>query len=355
MLTFYPGPSKIYPQVAEYLQDAVRDGVLSLNHRSAGFMDIVRRTVELFHQKLDVPADYSVYFTSSATECWEIVSQSLTIQHSFHPFSGSFGRKWFDYTSNIVSASSSCWFDPETDLTDIYNLDGRLHDADVVCITQNETSNGTQVSMGSLQKIRAAMSQNKLLAVDATSSMAGVDLDWLLGDVWLASVQKCFGLPPGLGIMVCSPRALARAEAINDRARYNSLLFMHQNMAQFQTHYTPNTLGIYLLMRVLEQREEVIEISQKLVSRMTDLTDFVQQKTRFEPLIQNAAVRSDTVLALKSDPQAVANVKTAALKHGIVLGNGYGDWKETTIRIANFPAIDDADFEQLKTFLAHYQ
>ena len=355
MLTFYPGPSKIYPQVGHFLQDAVRDGVLSLNHRSAEFMDIMRRTLELFHERLNVPSDNTIYFTSSATECWEIVAQSLALKQSFHPYNGSFGRKWFDYTANIVNATGGIWFDPETNLTDIENLAGWLQNTDVVGITQNETSNGTQVSMASLQKIRAVAPHNCLLVLDATSSMAGTALDWSLGDVWLASVQKCFGLPPGLGIMVCSPRALARAVAIGDRTRYNSLLFVHQNAEKFQTHYTPNTLGIYLLMRVLEERRNIHEIGPKITARMNDFTDFVHRDTRFEPLIKNAAVRSKTVIALESDAETVRRVKTAALKNNIILGNGYGQWAETTIRIANFPAIDDAEFDQLKTFLADYQ
>jgi phosphoserine aminotransferase len=51
-----------------------------------------------------------------------------------------------------------------------------------------------------------------LIAVDATSSMAGVELDWQSADIWFASVQKCFGLPAGMAVMVCSPRALQYAE-----------------------------------------------------------------------------------------------------------------------------------------------
>ena len=80
MITFYPGPSKVYPQVADYAAEAVREGIVSLNHRSAGFMDVVKETVRLLHEKLAIPADYHIALVSSATECWEIVAQSLTAQ-----------------------------------------------------------------------------------------------------------------------------------------------------------------------------------------------------------------------------------------------------------------------------------
>ena len=42
---------------------------------------------------------------------------------------------------------------------------------------------------------------------------------------------------------------------------------------------------------------------------------------------------------------------TKAKENNIILGNGYGAWKDTTFRIANFPAIEDWEFDQLKTLL----
>src|SRR4028119_2111906 len=94
MTTFYPGPSKVYPQVAGYAAEAVQSGLVSLNHRSTGFMEVIQETVRLLHEKLAIPADYHIAFVSSATECWEIVAQSLTAETSLHPFSGAFGKKW---------------------------------------------------------------------------------------------------------------------------------------------------------------------------------------------------------------------------------------------------------------------
>ncbi len=76
-LSFYPGPSQLYPEVEGYLQDAYRSGILSMNHRSPAFMDMLSGILAAMHEKLAVPTDYEIYFTSSATECWEIVSQSL--------------------------------------------------------------------------------------------------------------------------------------------------------------------------------------------------------------------------------------------------------------------------------------
>ena len=64
-------------------------------------MEIVEQTLMLLHQKLSIPADYEIYFVSSATEVWEIIAQSLTIGDSLHYYNGAFGEKWFQYTSRI--------------------------------------------------------------------------------------------------------------------------------------------------------------------------------------------------------------------------------------------------------------
>ncbi|MCX6216732.1 aminotransferase class V-fold PLP-dependent enzyme [Spirosoma sp.] len=336
MITFYPGPSKVYPQVADYAADAVRQGIVSLNHRSAGFMDIVKETVRLLHEKLDIPADYHIALVSSATECWEIVAQSLTAVSSLHPYNGAFGKKWAEYAYKIKPPIS-------------------LSDADVLCIVQNETSNGTQVSMETLAQFRRDFSA--LIAVDAVSSMAGVKFDWSLADVWFASVQKCFGLPAGLAVLVYSPAALKQAEEIGESAHYNSLLFIHENFSKFQTPYTPNGLGIYMLMRVLQQIPPIGLVDGITKRRAADWYTFFEKEmssTPFRLLINDPATRSDTVIAVQGDEQEVANVKKAAQHKGITLGNGYGDWKSTTFRIANFPAITDEEIGTLTQFLRSY-
>ncbi len=340
MLTFYPGPSKVYPTVADYAAQAIREGIVSLNHRSAGFMAIVQETIRLLHEKLDIPADYHIALVGSATECWEIVAQSLTGTCSLHPTHGSFGEKWREYAYRIKPVDT---------------------EPDVLCVVQNETSNGTQITMNKLADYRQSL--GGLIAVDAVSSMAGVAMDWSLADVWFASVQKCFGLPAGLAVLIYSPNALFRAELLDDHSRYNSLLFLHENFQKNQTPYTPNGLAIYLLMRVLQDVPPIAEVDVKTRQRAAGLYHFLDNdwaNSGFLPLIRPTpgnqsglpqAVRSDTVIAVEGTVDAIRGIKAKARLAGITLGNGYGFWKDTTFRIANFPAITDEDMAQLKAFL----
>jgi len=227
MISFYPGPSRVHDEIPTYVKDAARLGIMSMNHRSPEFVAMSKKTIELLRKKLNIPKDYTVFFTSSATECWEIIAQSWVTEKSYHVYNGSFGQKRFEYTQKIKSGATGKPFDREDSLNaDNLKFDGANA---VICITQNETSNGTQVSSQIITGIQKNNPQH-LIAIDATSSMAGIVLDFKSADIWLASVQKCFGLPAGLGIMICSPRAIARAKEINNSLYYNSVVFMNSMM-----------------------------------------------------------------------------------------------------------------------------
>lgn len=343
MITFYPGPSKVYPKVAIYMQDAMNEGILCQNHRSLAFMDMLKECIRLFKQKQGIPEDYYVYFTSSATECWEIINQSLTLKNSHHVFNGAFGEKWFDYAKRLNSKTTSTKFDFQEKLDPTKLADTA---SDVICFTQNETSNATQISTDFIKK-----NKDVLVAIDVTSSLGGIELDWKSGDIWLASVQKCLGLPAGMGVMICSPKALKYANVIGDRKYYNSLLFIHENFQKYQTPYTPNVLDIYLLMRVMQQVPDIQSISKKTKARSKEFYAFIDTQTSLELLIENQEVRSETVIAIKGRESEISALKQKAKEKNITLGNGYGEWKDTTFRIANFPAIEDWEFDKLKDLL----
>jgi len=348
MVSFYPGPSRIYSKVPIYLKDAYAQGIMSINHRSDDFITISKKTVTLLKEKLNIPKSYSVYFLSSATECWEVIAQSLIEKESTHIYNGAFGEKWFQYTKKLKSQVKNFHFNYEERL----NAEKLIFtSSEVICLTQNETANGTQVSNSIIQSLKKN-NPNSLIAIDATSSMGGIALDFSSADIWFASVQKCFGLPAGLGILICSPKAVDRAHSINNRKYYNSLLFMDDMMKRWQTSYTPNVLGIYLLMRVMESVNPIDRIDKTLASRFKKWETFFDKKSdQLNLFIKNKEVRSRTVLTIEATPPVVEKVKSKAKKAGFTLGEGYGDLKNSTFRIANFPAIQRKEIAQLMDFL----
>lgn len=350
-ISFAPGPSKVYDNLPDYFGDAYQQGILSANHRSAVFMDLYRDTETLFKEKLGVPGDYRLLFTSSATENWEIITQSLVESHSYHIYSGSFGKKWFGFAQHIIPETGGVQLDKNQEI-DVNGL-SIPDDADIIAITQNETSNATQVKNSTIADIGKKYPE-KMIAVDTTSSMAGIFLDFSLADIWYASVQKCFGLPAGLGVLVLSPKAVAKVLAKGEKGRYNSLSFMLENADNYQTHYTPNVLGIYLLNRVLGNLPPIHEIQEKTEGRMRRLEETVEASASLDFLVKNPETRSRTVLGVSGEENFIQQIKKAADAKGMILGGGYGPLKPTSFRVANFPAITDAEFDTLLEFLKEY-
>jgi len=351
MISFYPGPSRVYDEIPKYVRAAHRKGIMSMNHRSDEFIRLCEKTVGLIKEKLAVPKNYKVLFLTSATECWEVITQSLIASGSHHIYNGAFGEKWFDYTRKLRSDAQGYNFDREEIIDPAKYI---FNDGDLICLTQNETSNGTQVGNEIIETIRSG-NPNHLIAVDATSSMAGIILNFSAADIWFASVQKCFGLPAGLSIMICSPAAMERVRSKGEKDHYNSMTLLDSMMDKWQTPCTPNVLGIYLLMRTLKEADHIRETDAKLRNRFAAWSKFLAASKELDHLVKNQAIRSITVLAVSVNPSYdMAKLKAKAKQAGFLLGEGYGDLKKDTFRIANFPATRRKEIQKLMQFLIRH-
>lgn len=342
MLNFYPGPSKLYAGIDLHMQEAIASGILSMNHRSTDFMALYKQVQERFETYYDLPKGYSVCFTSSATECWTILAQSFNNRSFLHMYNGSFGKKWLEVSKQLNIEHESHVFEIHSELS-TSEIDTQIS-AEIVCTTLVETSNGTFLSRDVQASIRETFSDS-LIAVDATSGLAGISVKWEDADIWFASVQKCFGLPSGLGVLILSPQAQHTIEHRSKDTHYNSLKRIVENGSTFQTTHTPNILGIFLLSERLKELNEIYFL--KLKERMTYLYTHFSSHPSLQPLIVERNVQSPTVLALKGDEDYIKQIKKSLKEQEIIIGSGYGIWKENTIRIANFPAHTDEDFNKL--------
>jgi phosphoserine aminotransferase len=344
MYSFHPGPSEVFPHVRTYLTDAYDQGILSLPHRHPDFSAMYRRIRELMRERFNLPPDYCLYFFSSATECWSVVSEGMVEDSALHVFTGNFGRRWYEYSYTINGRVARLDLEPDQDYFEL--TDDQFQGYEMVCLTHNETSNGSQVPIEYLHHLRQRLPES-ILAVDATSSLAGVNLPLEAADIWFASVQKCFGLPAGLAVMFCSPRAVQVFQRLNFDDQYNCLVFTHQNALKFQTTHTPNVLNIYLLLRVLESSPTIAQIHDRLVERSTRLYQVLDQHSHFRALIRLRANRSITVVAVQGVMQDIAHFRQQLAEQGIRIGTGYGEWADTTFRLANFPAHSDETYHQM--------
>jgi phosphoserine aminotransferase len=345
MLSFYPGPSKVHPEVLGFIQEAFSNGVVSINHRSERFEVLLKDTLQILHEKWNIPQDYTLYFISSATEVWEIAAQSLIKEKSLHLYNGAFGKKWAHYTKQIIPNALSFEFGLNEDLKSIAPT-LTTKDFDTICLVQSETSNGTGQT---ICRSDFDLQEDAIIAVDATSTMGGINLPWPEADVWFASVQKCMGIPAGLGVLICSSKALERATQLNKKVHYNDVLLMEENRKLFQTHYTPNVLSIYVLNKLAHLLPDLTVIDQQTWEKASILTDYFSNANAFHLsfLIENPNLRLPTVFALQGEPEQIKRLQNLCLKNNIELGKGYGEWKDNTIRIANFPSHTLEDFSQL--------
>jgi len=124
---------------------------------------------------------------------------------------------------------------------------------------------------------------------------------------------------------------------------------MEENRKLFQTHYTPNVLSIYVLNKLAHLLPNLIEIDQQTSEKTKLLTEFFSQNNAYNLsfLVENPIVRLPTVFALKGEAIQIKKLQDLCLKNNIELGKGYGNWKDNTIRIANFPSHTLEDFHQL--------
>ncbi|TAE75924.1 MAG: aminotransferase class V-fold PLP-dependent enzyme [Bacteroidetes bacterium] len=333
---FYPGPSKLHTSVPIWITKALESGIISRNHRSQVFMDLYQEVVKNLQIKLNIPNDYSIYFVSSATECWEIITQSFANLPTIHFYTGSFGEKWAKNAQKKQQNFS------------VFNQNFCKNS--LLCVTPNETSNGSIFELEILDTFKK-LYPKMLIACDVTSGLAGVNYDLKKGDIWFASVQKCFGLPSGLALMIVSPKAIEEAKKINQKNHYNDLLQLETNFLTFQTPFTPNILNIFLLNEWAKQTLPIDKIAEKLKQRTKNAYQWIEKLKKAKPLIKNKEKRSDTVWAIETDKHTLVALHQEALKQNIILGNGYGEWKSTSFRIANFPQIEDNEIVFLQDFL----
>jgi phosphoserine aminotransferase len=336
------------------MQEAYAQGVLSMSHRGSQFVAMSQQIQALLREKLGIPADYTVLYTASATECWQLVSRDLGAGRAcYHYYNGAFGEKWAGYAETGGSdVARQAFALAEWPILDVANEgEGAL-----IALTQNETSNGTALDMAFVRDLRMRF-PSALIALDCTSAMAGVAYHWQAGDAWFASVQKCFGLPAGLGLLVLSPRAVevARQQFDPKRAVYNSTALLLKQMENFQTNATPNVLGLYLLSRVLEQVPPVGETDALIAARAQAYYAAIADKQTVKPLVARPETRSQTIIAVKAEPAEVERLKKQALSLGLQLGSGYGAWKADTFRSANFPAHSDGDVARMLAFLGEIE
>lgn len=346
---FTPGPSALYFTVEQHLKNAIKENIPSISHRGKAYVKIHQETCEALRELLALPDNFSIGFTASATEVWDRMSENLIASRSLHLVNGSFSEKFYkaalakDKQAQAVQVASGS----HCDMSQLKIDD----DVELLGLAQNETSTGAAMPIEDIEDWRKDY-PDPLLAVDAVSSLPIPDFDFNYLDTLYFSVQKSFGLPAGLGVWIYNERCLVKAEKLQSdgliQDSYNSLLKIDKMAKKHQTTCTPNVLNIYLLGKVAQDMltKGIGQIRQEAKYKSALIYNLFETHPGLEPFVSEKKFRSQTV--------GVANVKGGSetlinqlAQKGLMIGNGYSEFKNKQIRIASFPTHSKEQIEML--------
>ncbi len=353
-LYFTVGPSQLYPTIPDHIRQALNDDVLSISHRSSTFTDWYKKADANLRTILRLPDTHHIFFTASALEGMERTIQNTVKEHSFHFINGSFSREFYqialDYNKKALR------FDAPNG--EGFKLDDVTvpPESELICFVQNETSTGVNLPVEDIYTI-ADQYPDKLIAVDMVSSLPYLDIDFTKIDCGIFSIQKGFGLPAGLGVIIVSDRAIQKAQHLAEEGiaigSHHNFLKLKEFADKHQTRETPNVLGIYLLSKVTEDiRTKGIDVIRKEIDEKASLIyTFFENHPKYKPFT-NGPYRSKTtiVIDVQGESEKIVNLLK---KNNIIVAKGYGKRKDSHIRIANFPSHTIGQVQQLLQVLAN--
>lgn len=331
---------------------ALDENIGSLSHRSLKFEELFHETTASLRKLLGVPPEFQIFFLASATEAWERIIENLVDAASFHLVNGAFSRKFYETAVKLGKRVSmhevedgKGFYMPGIEVSD---------EAEIICVVQNETSTGVAVPTHDLYYLKKN-NPEKLLVVDMVSSAPYLDIDYEFVDAAFFSVQKGFGLPAGLGVLIVGPKAMARSkalESVRPRGTYHSFATLERYARKNQTPETPNVLGIYLLRHVLEDMvtKGIDTIRKETDEKYVLIRDAVINNPKYHLFTADEDMRSHTVIVLEVEGGSRPLIESLA-DANIVVGSGYGSHKLNHIRIANFPAHSLENMRSLITRL----
>ena len=110
-----------------------------------------------------------------------------------------------------------------------------------------------------------------------------------------------------------------------------------------------------LFRSIISNISNISIISERIIKQSNDWYEFFEKSGDKvgTVLVQNKEVRSDTVITITGLEEQVKAIKALTKAQNITIGTGYGAWKDTSYRIANFPAIEAFEIEEVKKILSY--
>jgi len=361
---FSSGPCAKRPGwTPENLQNAV----LGRSHRSKLGKARLKAAIDQTREVLEVPADFLIGIVAgSDTGAVEMAMWSMLGARPVQLLAfESFGKDWVtDVTKQLKLPDVEVLSAPYGQLPDTSKVDP----AKDLVFTWNGTTSGVRVPNADF----ISADREGITICDATSAAFAQELDWAKLDVVTFSWQKALGGEGAHGILILSPRAVARLESYTPAWPMPKLFRMTKagkiaaDIFEGATINTPSMLCVEDALDALKWASSIggLQAMQARADQnLKVLADWVAKTPWVDFLAATPEIRSNTsvclkvvdpkIAALPEDAQADFAKKLASLleKEGAALDiGGYRD-APAGLRIWCGATVEASDLEALTPWL----
>ena len=345
----------------------LKDAVLGRSHRGKPGKAKLKLAIDRTREVLGVPADFLVGIVpGSDTGAVEMAMWSMLGPRPVQLLAfESFGKDWVtDVTKQLKLPDVEVLDAPYGQLPDTSKV---RPEADLV-FTWNGTTSGVRVPNGDF----ISADREGIVICDATSAAFAQDLDWAKLDAVTFSWQKALGGEAAHGVLILSPRAVARLESYTpawpmpklfrmvDNGKFNAAIF------DGATINTPSLLCVEDALDALAWADTVggaAGMKARSEANLAALEAWVAVTPWVEFLAQDKAIRSNTsvclkvvdpaITALSEDAQADFAKKLASVLEKEKAAYDIGGYAKAPpgLRIWCGATVDTADVEALTPWL----
>jgi phosphoserine aminotransferase len=290
--------------------------LLGRSHRSKPGKAKLKQAIELTRDVLQVPADYRIGIVpASDTGALEMALWSLLGPQPVTMLAWeSFGDGWVnDVTKELKLKNVTVLRAPYGELPDL----GAVDPASDVVFTWNGTTSGARVPNADW----IAADRTGLTICDATSAAFAQALEWPKLDVATFSWQKAVGGEAAHGMLILSPRAVARLESYKPPWPLPKIFRMtkggklNEGIFAGETINTPSMLCVEDYLDALQWAKSIgglKALQARADANAKAIADWVARTSWIDFLTREPALRSNTSVCLRIVDPAIARLSAEA-------------------------------------------
>jgi phosphoserine aminotransferase len=310
---FSSGPTKKRPG---WNLQALDGALLGRSHRSKPGKSKLKEAIDLTRTVLGVPTDYKIAIVpASDTGAVEMVLWSMLGARPVDVFAWeSFGEEWVTDAAEQLKLTD-CRIHVGRPYGTLPDLSLAREDADIV-FTQNGTTSGAKIpNFDWIPADRAGLAIN-----DATSAAFAQPIEWSKCDVVTYSWQKVLGGEAAHGMLILSPRAVARLESYTPPRPLPKIFRMtrkgklDQELFEGATINTPSLLATEDYLDALKWAQSIggaAALQARANANTKVLADWAGATPWVDFLAPVAATRSNTGVCLKVVDERVTSLPEA--------------------------------------------